>query len=275
MYTAQRVIKGLAVGFAIFLIGVIFSSLIGAGMLVTTIFGIWDDGQTTTQAPESSAVTSVVEDFDELRIDVETARIEIVQGERFELVADEKIARVQQTGKVLRVEEDSNWWSSWGGDENWVKVVLPRGVELNKVVLDAGAGTVTIDKLIAEEVELNLGAGRTEIGNLAVQRKAKIESGAGVLEVKNGKIQNLDLEMGAGKVDLKARLLGKSEIEAGLGQLSLTLVGENDDYNVTVDQGIGGLNLDGVSLNNTKGENRVEVDGGVGVINLRLIEENI
>ena len=99
-----------------------------------------------------------------------------------------------------------------------MKVVLPEDVEIQKMTLDMGAGAVYAENLVAEELDLDLGAGRAEFDALKVARQAKIDGGAGVLIVRGAEMGKLDLDMGVGKVEIETSLNGDSKVSAGVGK---------------------------------------------------------
>ena len=78
--------------------------------------------------------------------------------------------------------------------------------------------------------------------------------------------------MGVGEVNLIASLIGKNEINAGVGSLNIDLQGEKESYKIQADKGLGSVKIDGREISNGEtfgdGENYIEVDGGVGNIDI-------
>lgn len=269
MNGAQKAVKGFALAFAVVIMVSVLSVMVGAGVILERVFSgreVGDGGWT------DETIIEVEEwEISELRIELKSTSLRIEQGEEFQVVADEEVIGVRQNGKTVYVEEkERGWWGWWGDIGGEVKVVLPKA-DLEKVALDMGAGAVYANGVVAEEMELDLGAGRAEFDGLKVTRRIKIDGGAGLLIMKNAELKNLDLDMGVGKVEVESVLRGDSKISAGVGKLELTLVGEEDDYKVKFDQGLGSLSQEGISLDNPEGKNLVEIDGGVGAIDIRLV----
>ena len=133
-----------------------------------------------------------------------------------------------------------------------------------------------MDALNAEKLSLDLGAGEVTIDKLTAGSSAKINGGAGQLTINGGGLANLDFDMGVGKVVLTSALTGEGKIDYGVGELCLTLIGSAEDYRIELDKGIGEALLDGQKMADDtvygQGENTLEIDGGVGSMNIRFTE---
>ncbi len=278
MHSAQRVIKWLAVGFAVLIITGMVVALAGVGSALTGVLGIWDRNPADSEQEWSG---SVVGDDSEaqlgsLVVDVKVANLKIESGDKFEVVADRDIIEFQRNGEqVSVVEREWGWFDNLQGKDNReVRIFVPEGTNLTKLSIDAGAGSLDIRGLTAEEADLDLGAGRTEIVDLTVTERAKIDGGAGYLAIRESHLKNLDLDMGVGKVELETELLGHSEIDAGVGKLELRLLDTPLDYRFEISKGLGAVSVNGSSLGDGaaygEGENLVKISGGVGAIEISL-----
>lgn len=270
MKGAQKLIKVLAIALAVVIIGSLVSAIAGAGMVMSFIFGGWqyrDNGDSTENIEVVEEIVSG--EIEELKIEVKNIGLEIVAGDRLAVESSDDGIRVRQEGRTLKVVEDN--WQAWGDwDDKRLMIVVPD--EVKELELSAGAGLVQIRDLKLGDLSLKLGAGKTEIRGIKVSNKVEIDGGAGVLEVGQAELSNLDFDMGVGKASFTARLIGNSEIDAGVGKLELRLIGDEDDYRVEAERGVGALNLKGISTGNTRGKNLVKIDGGVGAIDVELVE---
>ena len=83
--------------------------------------------------------------------------------------------------------------------------------------------------------------------------------------------------MGVGELNLKSRIEGKSELDYGIGETELTLLGSREEYKIEIDKGIGEARLDGESMRDDSvygsGENFIEIDGGIGEINIEFSKD--
>lgn len=270
MNGAQRAIKWFAIALAVMIIGAIISVVTGAIWVLGYVFGNGYSTEIVEMGPvagwQEQATVTVLD------IELKAANLQIKTGAELKVETNSERVKSEWQGETLKIsDEEFRWFFNQAGYE--VVVYLPGNLALNEVKIDAGAGRVQIERLAAERVELSLGAGKVEIGYLQATESAKISGGAGQTDVWNGAINDLDFDMGVGKTSLRSKLSGEAKIHAGVGKLDLTLVGEADDYRVTFDQGIGSLKQDGISLDNAEGKNLVEIDGGVGAVDLKLVAE--
>ena len=78
--------------------------------------------------------------------------------------------------------------------------------------------------------------------------------------------------MGIGELHYTGTLTGNSKVDYGVGETNLTLTGSEKDYQIILDKGVGDAIVNGMSMgdNSTYGNgvNRIEVDGGVGDLNI-------
>ncbi len=268
MTTAQKIIKYFAVAFAIFLIVSIFSGIIGAISGLSFVFGTNDAaGEMQTYAIDS--------DINRLEIDLSGAQLEIRTGTGFSVESNHKYLSVESKDGTLTLKEDT---VVGGFNYQEIKVILtvPENKIFDKADVSAGAGTVRIDELTADKLNLDLGAGKTDIGKLSALSSSRINGGAGELNIGGGELANLDFDMGVGKVSIVSRLSGNCETDCGVGDLSLTLIGTRDDYRIDLDKGVGEAVVggdrasDGTVFGN--GVNSIDVDGGVGRIEIKFVE---
>lgn len=262
MTTAQKIIKYCAVVFGIFLAVSIIGGIVGA---VAGISGaVWEEDMIGEM--QTYAVSGAVE---RLEIDLSGAQLAIKTGESFSVESDHKALKLEDADGLLRIYEDHPAVSFHSGAAR-IELTVPEDFAFDRVELSTGAGTVKIDALTAEVLSLELGAGKAEIDRLVATGSARINGGAGELDVGGGALANLKLDMGVGEVNLESRLTGSCEIDHSVGELNLTLLGAEEDYSVTLDKGVGEATLDGKKMNDGEthgsGVNTVRIDGGVGAL---------
>lgn len=274
MRSAQRVIKYFALALAAVLIFAIISGVFSVISLA---------GFVTWGGDEPAGDTSVIwtgEDkenaLQQLEISAGATNVRIVEVDKADkpvrIESNSDYIESWQDGDTLKVIEKSHTHWPWS-DRAEVVVYIRAGVKFDKVDLIVKAGTLNIEKLTAEEVELELGAGKTYIGELRTTRRTRIDGGAGVVEVRGGELRNLDLELGAGRAEIRARILGDGRIDTGVGRLELELLGEESDYKMTIDKGLGSVTLNGRKLEDGgiygQGENLLKIESGVGAVEIK------
>ncbi len=285
MHSTQRMIKGFAVALAVIIIGSILGALVSVGMIFGVIFGDNSQSGISDANSDNSGVLVggrddandlVEEELQELFVDVNWLDVYIVDGDEFAVEGDRGDVEVRRAGGTLRIEErDRNFAEVWDwgwNDEKRGKIVIrvPSGKKFRTAKMDTGAGRVEIDRLEADDLSLEFGVGRVVIKELVARRFAKIETGAGVVEIRKAELTDLGLDMGVGKVDMKVAVREKGQIQGGMGELNLQLIGDNDDYCVELDQGIGAVEWHDLEQNNLNGKVKVKIDAGVGKVNLGL-----
>lgn len=273
MNTAQQVIKACALAFAVLLIVGIFSALIGAGIMMSYVFGERSD----VAVPETAETVLVdeVQTVRDLQVQVKASRLRIERGETFEVRANEKIIDLKQDGdKLYVVEKDFHFWEHWDERNSELVIIVPQ--KLRRLQLEVGAGSAVIDGLEVENAELDLGAGRTELNRLKVTQRAEIEGGVGLVVLREAELANLDLDMGVGKVEFEGILTGSNTVDAGVGKLEMRLAGDTKDYRIRSETGIGAITVDGEKMQDEQvwgdGTATIDIHGGVGAIEIRMLK---
>lgn len=271
MTTFQKVIKYIAVAFAIFLIVTIIGGIITG---LTGISYIISDRE--IEAIGEKKVYSIDSDISSLSVNLSGAQLKIKASDKFSLESNHKYIYVKEENGKLTVSEKKKPFSFFS---EGVTVVLnvPESLVFDVAVIDTGAGEVVIESLCADTLELSLGAGKADIKNLTANTRCQIDGGAGELNINGGRLCNLKLDMGVGELTLKSRIEGKSELDYGVGESNLILMGSKADYKIDIDKGIGEAKISGESMKDDSvygtGESFIEIDGGVGALNIEFADE--
>lgn len=263
MTTAQKIIKNLAIAFAIFLVVTIISTILGGIYGLVTVLGIKKDENTVENMKEVEFES--VSSF--LDINLKYTNLKIQVGDKFLAKTNSKNIECIQDGEKLKVTEKSKLFSKRNNEE--IVIYIPENMELDVAKIDTGAGKVDIENIIADRLKMNLGAGDTVIKNI-VSKDAKIDTGAGKFTINSGKIRDLNFDIGVGETNITSKILGKSEIDTGIGEVKLKLIGSKETYKVKVSKGIGDVKVDNKSVSDNEiigdGENTIEINGGIGNI---------
>jgi len=152
-------------------------------------------------------------------------------------------------------------------------IYIPEEKTFENVTINTGVGVVNIDSLFANNLELHLGIGDVRLSELVITSNADIQGGIGRLRIESGSIENLSLRTGIGESIIGAKITGNSSIDGGIGSVELTLTGgEEDDYRITTQTGLGTITINGERQRNGtfgRGDNNISVNGGVGSITIR------
>lgn len=268
MTESQKIIKGLAIALAVFLI---FIMVAAALAIVFTAFG----GNKLAKEPFDVMPDG---EFSSLDLSLSSTVLEIRTGEVFSVSTNNRRIEVEIDDGVLSIEEDGvrNFLNFGDRNDSVLTLTLPGDFVFEEIEIEAGAGKVTVDTLSADRASLKFGAGEVEIGALNTTVETDVEGGAGKITIASGTITALDLEMGIGNLSLRAALVGDSSVDCGVGETGITLLETDGGYSVRASKGLGSLTVYGedfladASVGN--GSNRLSVSGGIGAI--RIEEEH-
>lgn len=273
MTTTQKIIKYLALAFAIFLIVTIISGIFGALYALSGVLGLQKEDKIIKD--EMSMINVENSEVATLDIDVAFTNLIIKKGDLLIAETNNKDINCKQNNQNLQIKEKQHSLFS-GNNKGDLVVYIPEKLEFEKVKINAGAGKIQIENINTENLYLELGAGETIIEKLNVTDDCKIESGAGKVSILSGFIRNLNLDMGIGEFNVTSAITGNSKINAGIGNLELNIQGNKENYTIKADKGIGSIKIDGkeVADDVTYGENTIKIDGGIGKIKIDFMEEN-
>ena len=267
MTSIQKAIKYIAMAFAILLTVSIIGGILGAVSTVGFLFDIGD-------APIGEMKTyEISKNVTELDIEIGAAAFRIIESESIFVESNNKNITVKENnGKLVISEKGRVLGIDYSSGELVVNLYLPEGIVFDKVSISTGAGVVSIGTLTSDVLELELGAGKADIGALVATRSADIDGGAGQITISGGELNDLDLDMGVGELNLESALTGESDIDCGIGEVNITLLGSSDEYKIDIEKGLGETKIDGKSFSGIygNGTNRIDIDGGVGKIEIKF-----
>lgn len=256
MSKTQKIIKNIAIAFAIFLIVIIFSSILTGIYAITHIFSKDNIGELKTYEIES---------FIDLDIDIKHTNINIKQGDKYIVETNNSNIEIKSSNNKLKISE--NKFNLFKKNTGEITIYVPTN--LDAVKINSGAGNLYIESLITNNLTLNLGAGETIIDNIEANN-SYIDTGVGSFKINNGKLNNLDFDMGIGETIITAIISGSSNIDTGIGSLELNLIG--DDYKLKINKGIGKVTIDDKEISDNEivgnGSNNISISGGIGEIKI-------
>ena len=261
MRNGRKLIKYGAIAFAFVLIFGIFSSIIYG---INIFFSIFNDGSDDIDEMVSIDIDDTIGALD---IDVDMVDLMIKSGDDFRIEVSNvnKISYSDSYNKLVIREKGINLFDN----ETKLFIYVPEDKVFDNVSIDTTVGSVNILKFNTKEIDLDLGMGSVVIDYLNVIRESSISAGVGELVIKDGIMSDLELDMGVGDGLITASVLGESDINCGVGKLELNLNGNEDDYKIEVDKGIGEIKVDGIKFSRNfygNGNNYIDIDGGIGEV---------
>ncbi len=271
----QTLVKYGAIAFAVILIvNIAVWSLTAIGF----IFGLSSSGEVGEERtfPTTSKIT-------ELDISLASASLTIKTEDvdRTTVKYNLEDLRISLSGDKLSVKEKHRLFNNSAENGAYVEIIFPLRNEtaehdeaprrFESAEIEMGAGDLLIDRLYTDELDLSLGAGEARLNNIYAD-EGNIEGGAGKLHFVACEISDLELDMGVGELTIMS-VLRHSNINIGIGDADITILGNKDDYKLILSKGIGEITVDGEDVGNGtagNGEYKVKVNGGIGEINIKF-----
>lgn len=270
MTTAQKVIKYIAIALAFTIIISIMLIILNVGSNIIEFLGLTQESSNTENSLLWQQQNNIITN---LEIDLKCTSLEIKNSDKFYIETNNSNIKYKEYNEKIEIEEiKSNCISR---KEKELTIYIPTSLQLDIIKLEAGAGNINITNLYSKKIDFDLGSGNTTIGNIEASN-VEIDAGVGKLTITNGNINNFNFDLGVGETNITARIMGYNKLDTGVGRLNLNLIGYKDDYKIKVSKGIGEIKVDNVSINNDKnigtGTNYIDIDGGVGSINISYVE---
>lgn len=285
MTTVQKIIKYLALAFAMFIIVTIVSSILFGvyifGNIIGLVKGEYEDYNplvemaidTETNISNISDIGDISGEITVLKLDIGAVNLEIKKGDTLKVESNNDYISCKQNHNEFIIKEKTRRFFNINNKNNDLILYVPDDMIFDKVNLEAGAGKIEIESLKTEDLTFVLGAGKVTINELIVSNRAKIDGGAGKTEILSGEIHNLDFELGIGENIINAKLTGKNELEAGVGSVKVRLTDGIENYTIKAHKGIGSITIDGKQASDDmeygKGSTYIKIEGGIGSIDIR------
>ena len=170
MTTGQKIIKYMAVAFALFLSISILSGICSAIFTVTGLMGGTATGDMKGYVIEG--------DFTDLKIDVSVAELEIKTADEWKLETNSKYIELKEENGKLEIRENRPSFVLRPGGSKAI-LTIPEDTVLEYADIDTGVGEVTIDGLSADVLVMDIGIGEVNAKKVEVLNKAEIDYGIG------------------------------------------------------------------------------------------------
>ena len=272
MSIGQKIIKYLAIAFAIALIVGIITTIVRVVSSIPLTLKIGKNNSDSNNIIETSS------DFESenvtfLDIDIAYSNLTIRKGEYLKVESSNKDIQCKQDKQKIKIKEkNNNWFFNNNTKKEELIIYVPENLQFDRVSINTGAGKVNIEILNTKVLKMNLGAGETSMKNINITENAKIDTGAGKVNITSAKINDLRCDLGIGATEISAKLLGDTKISTGVGSLKLNVLGKKEKYETKVNKGIGNVTIDEEKISDNEvvgnGENKIEIDGGIGEIKI-------
>ena len=275
MTTTQKIIKYLAIAFALFLVISIFSIIFGLSREI--ISSINSDKKDSKLLEEYTTISNNVNNIESFKIDISNDDIEIKEGEKFEVKTNDPDVKFYHENSIVKIKSDKTFsWHLSNSSRGTIIIYLPNEFNITELDLNLGAGKIDIDKIFVEILLMDLGAGTMTAKEINVYEKATINGGAGNINIYSGTINNLNLKLGAGNASIQSDLTGSNTLTTGVGKLNLGLSRSKDNYKFDISKGLGNIILNDFDVSEDiligDGETKIKISGAIGNIIINTAE---
>ena len=275
MTTTQKIIKYLAIAFALFLVISIFSIIFGLSREI--ISSINNDKKESELLEEYTTISNNVNNIESFKIDISNDDIEIKEGEKFEVKTNDPDVKFYHENSKVKIKSDKTFsWHINNSSRGTIIIYLPNEFNISELDLNLGAGKIDIDKIFVETLLMDLGAGTMTAKEINVYEKATINGGAGNININSGTINNINLKLGAGNASIQSDLTGSNTLTTGVGKLNLGLSRSKDNYKFDINKGLGNIILNDFDVSEDTligdGETKIKINGAVGNIIINTSE---
>lgn len=247
--------------------------LIGIFSIISDFFTLLY-GQNVNTGDDLKEINLNDESFNNIEIDIEACSLEIKASDNFKVFTDsDKVNCKIKNDTLIITEKDKNLFER---HDNNIVLSLPSDFDIDKVIIDGGAGKISIESLICQNLDFDIGAGSVILSDITVSDFADINGGVGSFKINNAKINNMNIDLGVGNADITASI-SNAEIMSGIGDLILNLEGDKSDYTIKSEAGIGDIIIDSERIDGTAttgdGDNVIKISGGISSIKVSFVSE--
>lgn len=166
--------------------------------------------------------------------------------------------KVKQDNDVLVIKQPHYWFKRINSHISQIDIFIPKGYTFDTIKLDAGTGKSSIYNLNARDIQINTGMGDVYFQNI--------------------KCQTLDLDTGmANTVIRDIECQEKMKLDAGMGNLTIDVIGCKKDFDYKVDVGLGNVQIGNEKFSGIvdhksyqQGKALIDIRCGMGNVELRM-----
>lgn len=231
-----------------------------------------------------------------LDFDINYGKIRIIDGSSFRIDAYNLHEGSDFSSKVIdgvwTIEESSSKNNIFHGipisgisisKENKgpeIVITIPKEFEAKNIQISLGAGLLQADTIRSIDGSFEVGAGKMHISYLEITERSDYEVGVGSIVIDNMTASNIDAECSLGNLVMNGRITGNNNIQSGVGQILMELVGDKEKYYFDFNSGVGNVIMNGkghqdVTMGHKSKSNldgSFHLDNGIGNITLNIYE---
>ncbi len=272
MNTFQRVIKYVAIGFAIFLTIVILSGIVSVAAGIVSVF----DGEDKKRIEYSKDFSGI----EQLDINHKIGKLIVKSGSEFRVEASNvsEDFRAEVVNNTLIIDEPDFMrkflWFDFGTSriKSSITVYVPEDFNATRIEIDSGAGTVDLEDLTTQRLIINAGVGDVHGKNLTAM-KVDAEGGVGNMNLVDVNFTDVSFDCGVGNINVEGMIFGRSDFDCGVGNVHIRIKGQRDIYALKVNSALGSVSVNGKKISREyydkyNSDNTLMISGGVGDVDI-------
>lgn len=179
---------------------------------------------------------------------------------------------------IVSQRQEKNWSLSDGFNLENIKgellIKIPSKNELNNINISNGVGSIKLNNISAEFLEVNSGTASVTIQGIDVT-ECNIAGGTGSINLHNISADKIEIESGTGSVFVNGDIRKKIDMNTGTGSIQLELEGKEKDYSYNIEAGLGKIEINqntykkNADINNKSSYCNIEASTGTGSIKIK------
>ncbi|MDI9510360.1 MAG: DUF4097 domain-containing protein [Clostridiales bacterium] len=273
MNTFQKIIKYVAMSFAIILTLIILTGIVGVVSSLASFSNDWEE-----DGVDFSRVFMDIESLD-LRNSVGKLRVKLGSDFRVEATNVSKRFRAEEKDGTLFIEESYSkgflWFNIGKPNKNAIiTVYVPADFMAKSIKIDGGVGEVNLEDLTTDYLYINAGVGNLHGRNLYA-KKVDIDGGVGDTRFEDVDFTDVNFDGGVGNASIEGSMYGNLEFDCGVGSTYVKVDGARKDYLLRIDGGLGRIRVNGHKVSGKyndyyEADNTIIIDGGVGNVDIEF-----
>lgn len=290
MSPLQKVIKGIAMTFAIILAVSIISVIIGAILKAFSVavpklpekmeakFSEKVMVKTETMHYQNIEELEIYSTTAEVRIDMEENaddfKVELVDvDESYKLMWNEenRKLRIDNGKKADFLSVIENGFEE-GSNNGMIRITVPKETRFKSLFVDCSHERVTMERFHTAYFEMHGGIGETKVSNVNAE-KVHLEIGSGDARFEECVFSDTNITGGMGEIIFDGKLLGSTMLRGSMGEVEMDLDNSIKEYEIRIDDGMGCVYLNEKEYSGSvklgeNAKNQMEIDAGVGDISV-------
>lgn len=157
--------------------------------------------------------------------------------------------KVQNDSKLAIKNESHNgrnWTRNIGWHEDTIgTLTIEVGTSVQSLDIDGSVGTVKVDDLTLDDLDIETGVSETIIQNITVKNKIKIKNGVGTTTLRKVNTNKLSINNGVGAVDIYDLIADEVDIDNGVGAVDIY---DSEIKNLEKNTGLGAVDIHNSSV---------------------------